>query len=122
MSVAALYRSAYNAYSHMLGFLQDKQNQAILTRNAPRLVYRSLEAAWYVQDEIKLRPNLTVRLGLRDEMTNGWNEVVGRCTNYFYDSNFIIETNPRIGSSCLAQNNAKALWQPRVGIAWDPTG
>jgi len=115
--------SAVNvAYSKVLAFLQDKPTQAIVTRNAPNLGYRSLEAAWYVQDEIKLRPNLTVRLGVRDEMTNGWNEVANRCTNYFFDSNFVIQTNPHIGGSCFAQNNAKALWQPRVGIAWDPTG
>jgi hypothetical protein len=31
-------------------------------------------------------------------------------------------TNPAIGDSCLSSNQAKALWQPRVGIAWDPTG
>src|SRR5436309_9064365 len=55
-------------------------------------------------------------------MTNGWNEVAGRCANYFYDANFVIETNPRIGRSCLDQNHAKLLLQPRVGLAWDPTG
>src|SRR5207245_11449859 len=41
---------------------------------------------------------------------------------YFYYSNFVIETNPRIGRSCLDQNHAKLLLQPRVGLAWDPTG
>jgi hypothetical protein len=118
----ALSSAGNVAYSNVLAFLQDKPTPAIVTRNAPGLGYRSTEAAWYVQDEIKLRQNLTVRLGLRDEMTNGWNEVAGRCTNYFYDANFVIQTNPRITGSCLGQNNAKALWQPRVGIAWDPTG
>jgi hypothetical protein len=118
----ALSSAANVAYPTVLAFLQDKPNQAIVTRNAPALGYRSLEAAWYVQDEIKLRRNLTVRMGLRDEMTNGWNEVANRCGNYFYDARFVIQTNPHVGSSCLAQNNAKALWQPRVGIAWDPTG
>jgi hypothetical protein len=118
----ALSSAGNVAYSSMLTFLQDKPTQAIVTRNAPGLGYRSLEAAWYVQDEIKLRPNFTVRLGLRDEMTNGWNEVFGRCTNYFYDANFVIQTNPHIGNSCLQTNNAKLLLQPRVGLAWDPSG
>ncbi len=110
------------AYPTVLAFLQDKPSAAILVRNPVPVGYRSLEAAWYVQDEIKLLTNLTLRLGLRDEMTNGWNEQAGRCTNYFYDPNYLIQTNPHIGDSCLAQNNAKALWQPRVGLAWDPTG
>ena len=55
-------------------------------------------------------------------MTNGWNEVVGRCSDYRFDSNFLIQTNPGIGPSCLDENHAKLLLQPRVGLAWDPTG
>ncbi|HEV2200041.1 MAG TPA: carboxypeptidase regulatory-like domain-containing protein [Bryobacteraceae bacterium] len=110
------------AYKSVTDFLQDKASQALVVRNPVMVGYRSLEAAWYVQDEIKLRPNLTMRVGLRDEMTNGWNEVAGRCANYQYDPGFVIQTNPTIGNSCLAANNAKALWQPRVGLAWDPTG
>jgi hypothetical protein len=118
----ALSSAGNVAYANVLAFLQDKPTQAIVTRNAPGLGYRSTEAGWYVQDEIRLRRNLTVRLGLRDEMTNGWNEVAGRCTNYFFDPKFVIQTNPNIGDSCFQSNHAKALWQPRVGIAWDPTG
>ncbi|PWU05423.1 MAG: TonB-dependent receptor [Terriglobia bacterium] len=110
------------AYPTVLAFLQDKPSQAIAVRNPVRLGYRSLEAAWYLQDEIKLRRNLTFRIGLRDEMTNGWNEVANRCANYFYDPTYGIGINPHIGGSCLARNNATALWQPRVGLAWDPTG
>src|SRR5207248_9875857 len=86
------------------------------------LGFRSLEGAWYIQDEIKLKPNLTLRLGLRDEMTNGYNEVAGRCANFVTDRNGVIQSDPIIGHSCLLENNAKALWQPRVGLAWDPTG
>src|SRR5438046_2508922 len=86
------------------------------------LGYLSTEVAWYFQDEMKLRSNLTVRLGLRHEMTNGWNEVADRCSNYVFDKNFVISTEPRIGHSCLTENHAKLLLQPRVGIAWDPTG
>jgi hypothetical protein len=110
------------SYATMLTFLQDRPLQLILNRNPVALGYRSLEAAWYIQDEMKLRPNLSFRLGLRDEMTDGWNESHGRCSNYRYDQNFVISTNPVIGASCLSQNNARALWQPRAGLAWDPTG
>jgi hypothetical protein len=110
------------AYSSLLTLLQDSPTAF----NANVLVtpegFRSKEGAWYVQDEIKLRRNLTLRLGLRDEMTNGWNEVAGRCSNLLYDQSGVPLTQPYISHSCFVENNAKALWQPRVGVAWDPTG
>jgi hypothetical protein len=90
--------------------------------NPQPLTFTSLQAAWYFQDELKLKPNFTVRLGLRDEMTNGWNEINNRASNYFFDANRVLLTNPRIGRSPFLENNAKLLLQPRVGIAWDPSG
>src|SRR5438128_1094907 len=89
---------------------------------ATPLTFRMLEAAWYFQDEIKLRPNLTVRLGLRDEMTNMMKEVNGRAANYTFDQNGVIRTQADVSKSVFLVNNAKALLQPRVGVAWDPTG
>jgi hypothetical protein len=118
----ALSSAANVAYRDILGFLRDQPTQAIVTRNAPMLGFRTTEAAWYVQDDMKLRPNFTLRLGLRHEMTNGWNEVAGRCSNYRYEPGFVIQTNPIVGKSCFDQNHAKLLLQPRVGLAWDPTG
>src|SRR5437773_12192458 len=55
-------------------------------------------------------------------MTNGCNEVVGRCSNYRFDPGFVIQREPIVGKSCIDQNHAKLLLQPRVGLAWDPTG
>jgi hypothetical protein len=55
-------------------------------------------------------------------MTDGWNEVADRCAHYAYDKNFVISTEPLQGHSCLTENHAKLLLQPRVGIAWDPNG
>jgi hypothetical protein len=89
---------------------------------ATPLTFRMLEAAWYFQDEFKLRPNLTVRLGLRDEMTNMMKEVNGRAANYTFDQNGVIRTQANVSRSVFLVNNAKALLQPRVGVAWDPTG
>ncbi len=110
------------SYNGLLEFLQDQPVQFLAVVNPQALTFTSLEAAVYFQDEIKLRRNLTVRLGLRDEMTNGWNEVNNHASNYLFDANGILQTNPRIGRSPFVENNAKALLQPRVGVAWDPTG
>ena len=117
-----VYSSGAVSYSTMLTFLQDIPNQFNLVRNPLPVGFRSTESAWYFQDEMKLRSNLTLRLGLRHEMTDGWNEVADRCTNYRYDKNFVISTEPVLGHSCLTENHARLLFEPRVGIAWDPTG
>src|SRR5881296_1347937 len=120
---AAQFSAGGASYGTMLTFLQDiPSNPFNLNRNPVMVGYRMTQGAWYFQDEMKLRSNFTLRLGLRHEMTNGWNEVADRCANYTFDRNFVISTEPRIGSSCLTENNAKLLLQPRVGIAWDPTG
>ena len=110
------------SYPTLLAFLQDQPTQFQGEPNPTMMGYRSTEGAWYLQDEIKLKTNLTLRMGLRDEMTNGWNEATGRCGLYVFDANGVIKTDPIVGHSCLTDNKAKALWQPRVGLVWDPTG
>ena len=86
------------------------------------LGWRSLESAYFAQDSIRLRPNLELRIGVRVESTNGWNESHDRAANYIYDTNGVIQTNPRVGGSVFTVNRAKFLPEPRVGLAWDPFG
>jgi hypothetical protein len=120
---SAQFSAGGASYATIMTFLQDvPSNPFTLNRNPLPVGYRTFEGAWYFQDEMKLRSNLSLRLGLRDEMTNGWNEVAGRCSNYAFDKNWIISTEPIIGHSCLTENHAKLLLQPRVGLSWDPTG
>jgi hypothetical protein len=85
------------------------------------LGWRSLEAAGFVQDNMKLRANLQLRVGFRFESTNGWNEAFGRASNYLFDG-AMIQTNPVVGHSAFTVDRAKFLPEPRVGIAWDPFG
>jgi hypothetical protein len=85
------------------------------------LGWRQWEGAGFVQDAIKLRPNLTVRVGFRFESTNGWNESHGRAANYVFE-NGVIQTNPVVGNSVFTVNRAKFLPEPRVGLSWDPFG
>ena len=90
--------------------------------NPNELGWRSWFGAWYFQDSIKLRPNLTVSLGIRQEFTNGWNEESGRAANYLTDASGVLVTNPAVGNSAFTQNNATHLFAPRVAVAWDPFG
>src|SRR5437868_11124844 len=101
------------SYNGLLEFLQDQPVQFLAAVNPQPLTFTSLEAAVYFQDEIKLKSNLTVRLGLRDEMTNGWNEVNGRSWNHLFDASGILQTNPTIHTSPFLKNYAKALLLPR---------
>jgi hypothetical protein len=90
--------------------------------SATELGWRSLFGAWYFEDSIRLRPNLTVQLGIRHEFTTGWNEVSGRAANYVTDSNGVLVTQPRVADGVFTENNAKRLFSPRVALAWDPFG
>jgi len=78
--------------------------------------------AWYFEDAIKVRRNLTIRAGVRHEFTSGWNEAFGRAANYIPDANGVLETAPRVGNSAFTQNNATKLFSGRLGLAWDPFG
>jgi Carboxypeptidase regulatory-like domain len=84
------------------------------------LGWRSSEGAFYVEDAVKLKPSFELRIGFRGEFTNGWNEVDGRASNYLYNSAGVILTQPAVGGSALAVNNAKFLPAPRLSVAWAP--
>ena len=82
----------------------------------------------FVQDDWKIRPNLTVNLGLRYQITHGWNEIHGN-----EDSFDPTVTNPATntlgafwygnthanGRTAL-QANKFNIFLPRVGFAWSP--
>ncbi len=109
-------------FTSLTTFLQGTASTFQVVPNPNELGWRSLFGAWYVEDNIKLRKNLTVRLGLRHEFDTGWNEVSGRASNYVTDANSFLITTPVVGNSIFSQNNAKLLFAPRVGLAWDPFG
>lgn len=86
------------------------------------LGWRSWEGAWFVEDEIRVTPRLTLALGFRDEFTNGWNEAHRRASTFVFGPDGALETQPQIGSAALLVNRAKFLPQPRIGFAWAPAG
>jgi hypothetical protein len=109
------------SFGSLTSFLQGTVGTFTVVPSPTRLGWRSLEGAWFVQDEVKLRPNLNLRLGFRAESTDGWNESHDRASNYVF-SNGVIQTQPIVGSSVFTDNRAKFLPQPRLGLAWDPFG
>lgn len=109
-------------FSTLTTFLQGTLVNFQVLPNHNALGWRSTFGAWYVQDAIKVRPNLTFQVGLRHEFTTGWNETSGRAANYIPGTDGILLTNPRIGGSALTENHATRLFSPRVGLAWDVFG
>ena len=109
-------------FASLTTFLQGTVSTFQVVPTANELGWRSLFGAWYVEDAIKVRRNLTIRAGIRQEFTTGWNEAFGRAANYIPDANGVLETAPRVASSVFTENNAIKLFSTRVGLAWDPFG
>ncbi len=110
------------SFGSLAAFLAGTVSTYTVVPSPTPLSWRTVEGAGFVQDVIKLRPNLQLRIGFRFESTNGWNEAHGRASNYVFDGNGVIQTNPVVGNSVFSVNRAKFLPEPRVGVAWDPFG
>lgn len=110
------------SFTNLAAFLEGTVSTFTSVPSPTELGWRSTEGAGFVQDTVRPRPNLELRAGFRFEATNGWNEAQGRASNYLFDVNGVIETDPHVGHSALTKNRAKFLPEPRIGLAWDPTG
>ena len=78
--------------------------------------WRQNEWALYIQDDMKLRPNLSLNLGVRWGFVTSPTEVGGRVANVRH----YLDPGPTVGDPFF--NPPKANFGPRVGIAWDPSG
>jgi hypothetical protein len=102
-------------------FLQGTTTSLQAAPENATLYWRTLFGAWFVQDKIQLTRNVVLEVGLRHEFTNGWNEAKGHAANYTY-SNGVLVTNTVVGPHAFSVNNAKMLFGPRLGLAWDVFG
>ncbi len=117
----AQYQYGQASFGSLASFLQGTVSTFTVIPSPTPLGWRSLEAAGFVQDAIRVTPHFELRVGFRFESTDGWNEAHGRGSNYLFSSG-VIETNPSVGNSVFTVNRAKFLPEPRVAFAWDPFG
>jgi hypothetical protein len=110
------------SFGSLTSFLQGTVGTFTVAPASTLLGWRSLEAAEYVQDSMRLGKRLEVSLGLRVEHSNGMHEAHGRASNYGFDANGVIQTQPTVGDSVFTVNHGKFLPEPRAGLAWDPIG
>jgi hypothetical protein len=88
---------------------------------------RSKSPQVFFQDDIKLRPNLTLNLGVRYEYHGGWSEVHNQAgtfdptlTNPITNTPGAMWFAPNNGRNQLEKSDSK-IFLPRVGMAWSPT-
>jgi outer membrane receptor protein involved in Fe transport len=84
------------------------------TAFTPRGIRQTLIGV-YVQDDWRWRPDLTLNLGLRYEMTTVPTEVQGKLSNLLN----LTDAQPHLGDPFFL-NPTLRNFEPRVGFAWDP--
>ncbi len=110
------------SFASLTTFLQGTTSTFQVVPSPTELGWRSAFGAWFIEDTIRLRSNLTLQVGIRHEFTTGWNEVAGRAANYIPDANGVLLTAPRVSNSVFTGNHATKLFGPRAGLAWDVFG
>jgi outer membrane receptor protein involved in Fe transport len=71
--------------------------------------------AFYVQDDWRLRSNLTLNLGIRYEMTTVPTEETGSLSTLIN----ITDSTPHLGDPYFL-NPTRRNFEPRIGFSWDP--
>src|SRR5216683_578456 len=71
----------------------------------------------FIQDNYKLRPSLTLELGLRYDWLMSPTERYNRFVDYVIQTNSLVRVNS--GIAPVYKTNGKNF-QPRVGFSWDP--
>ncbi len=126
-------------FSNLAAFLTNNAKYfeaGIPSTITPRELRQTLIAG-YVQDDWRLRSNLTLNLGLRYEMTTVLNDAQGKITSLLnisdpapqcgvqFTSSFAPGGKPPAGAACGSvgpyyHNPTLRNFEPRIGFAWDP--
>ena len=105
----------FNSLEDLLAARPSRLDGAILNNKFGTRGTRNTLYGWFVQDDYRVRSNLTVNLGFRHEFQTNPYEVNGRSGNL----RPVTAALPIVGPMV---NLAKMNFAPRLGLAWDPTG
>ncbi|HET6200429.1 MAG TPA: TonB-dependent receptor [Candidatus Acidoferrales bacterium] len=139
----AATRGGNSSFGNFLtGTLDGSRNSGRLLDGETNRYYRSKQLGLYAQDDFKLKPNLTVDLGLRWDWDGPLSEKNGLLTNFYpqnYSYDLGTDTINNIGlviagnnkqfcgtksSLCVSDSTLTGRqWglAPRLGVAWSPS-
>jgi hypothetical protein len=109
-------------FPSLTSFLQGRPTVFQVTQPAPMIPFRVWMGAWFVQDAMKLKHNITLSLGVRHEFSDGYHAKNNLAASFIQGPNGVLLSQPRIGDSLFTKNRAKWLFGPRGAVAWDPFG
>ncbi len=124
--------------SFLQGFVKKGVGNSTFFNGASNRYYRSYQTGLYAQDNLKLRSNLAVNLGLRWDWDGPLTEKNGLLDNFFpqdYSYNLGTDTIDNIGLVVAGNNKAFGTkrvspstltgrqWGlgPRIGVVWSPS-
>ena len=105
------------AFANMAAFLAGTANTFNVTLGDVSSAIAQGALGLFVQDNYKLRPNLTLELGLRYDWLMSPTERFNRFVDYVPETNSLVRVNSGVGP--VYHTNWKNF-QPRVGFSWDP--
>jgi hypothetical protein len=122
----------------LTGTLRGGQANTVFFNGSSNRYYRANQVGTYVQDNIRLRPNLSVTLGLRWDWDGPLYEKNGLLTN-FYPQNYayslatdtinniglvVAGNNSNLGTKGVSNSTLTGRqwgFAPRIGIVWSPS-
>jgi Carboxypeptidase regulatory-like domain/TonB dependent receptor len=109
--------NGFYQFSGLSNFLQNQPftfQTLLSTSHTPRDLRQTIYSG-YVQDDYKLRPNLTLNLGVRYEMATVPTETAGQLSTLIN----LTDAGPHLGPPYYS-NPTLRNFAPRVGFSWDP--
>ena len=104
-------------FANMAAFLAGTANTFTVTLGDVSSAIAQGALGFFVQDNYKLRPNLTFELGFRYDWLMSPTERYDRFADFVPEINSLVRVNH--GIAPVYHTNAQNL-QPRLGFAWDP--